>query len=102
MQPSALLFLPVLALLPSMALGWQFEHGPKNNRKAPFGSANTGCRKSFHPEKTMFRWDRDPSEDCCLYLWSNTSCEGKSAASTCDDWTKVSVNNFYAYRVLNC
>ncbi|KXJ91802.1 hypothetical protein Micbo1qcDRAFT_203852 [Microdochium bolleyi] len=92
----------LLALLPTAALGWQFEHGPKNARKAPFGSTNTACRKSFHPENTMFRWDRDSSEDCCLYLYSNTGCNGKYAAMTCDDWTKTSVNNFYAYKVQNC
>ncbi|KAH7026729.1 uncharacterized protein B0I36DRAFT_331202 [Microdochium trichocladiopsis] len=91
----------LLALIPA-TMAWQYEHGPTNARKAPFGSTNTPCRKSFHPENTMFHWDRDPSEDCCLYLWSNSACSGSAVASTCSDWTKVSVNNFYAYKVQNC
>ncbi|EHK99101.1 hypothetical protein M7I_5042 [Glarea lozoyensis 74030] len=57
------ILLPLALTLPSI-WAWEFEVGSSYY----YGSSNKGCTAKNMPEGTFWRWDRDPSEDCCLRL----------------------------------
>ena len=99
MKPSALI-LPLAVVVTSIS-AWSFEVDTSPS-SFWFGSANKGCTKKNIPEGTFWRWDRDPSENCCLRLWANNACSGDYLGWTCNNLDHTTTNYMRAFEVTNC
>ncbi|KAM7195792.1 hypothetical protein V8F20_007362 [Naviculisporaceae sp. PSN 640] len=98
------LLLPLGLLVSSVTVtvsAWEFEVGT-NGAYYKHGSSNKGCTQKDIPEGTFWRWDRDPSEDCCLRLWANSACSGKALGWTCDPLDHRTTNFMRAWKVTDC
>jgi hypothetical protein len=66
------------------------------------GDGNLNCVGASIKKGKTFEWFRDPSEDCCVYIYSSSSCSGSAAGWSCSDWTHTASANFEAIKVKNC
>lgn len=80
------------------AAAWGFYYGNQGFN----GNGNADCISINVKKGTHFEWFRDPSEDCCVYLYANGRCSGTEAGSSCNDWAKDASRSLSNLAVRNC
>ena len=99
MKPTLSLSTLLLALVSlEEAAAWGFYYGSKGFN----GNGDLTCITIDLKQGTHFEWFRDPSEDCCVYLYANGKCSGTVAGWSCSDWAKDASKSLSNLAVRNC